>query len=194
MKKILDEFNIFKIIKEDVKKFPITMIIVVMLTLSVFGWFIAPAANDNSEMFYTIYSILSRLVIILPIIWLIVFIIEYNIKSKGKGSIKNALPYSSFVIVKVLILLLFCFLSNVNNQNLKEDKLITIFFSFEILWVGIYNIPKIMYKIGIQERKEEKMIITLLKSFLAGAIGYIYALMVSMLVSYIISYIIFVFI
>ena len=51
-----------------------------------------------------------------------------------------------------------------------------------------------MYKIGIQERKEEKMIITLLKSFLAGAIGYIYALMVSMLVSYIISYIIFVFI
>ena len=37
------------------------------------------------------------------------------------------------------------------------------------------NIPKIIYKIGMQERKKEKIIITLLKCLLASGIGYIYA-------------------
>ena len=42
------------------------------------------------------------------------------------------------------------------------------------------NIPKIIYKIGMQERKKEKIIITLLKCLLASGIGYIYAPLISL--------------
>ena len=180
MKKILNEFNIFKILKEDIKNLPITMIIVFMLTLSAFGWYMAPAANDGSEMFYTIYSILSRLMIILPICWLISFNMEYKKRFVRKCSIKNGLPYTIFVITKFLIILVVgAFSSDASHSELAKQM--SIFFGIEILWLGIYNIPKIMYKIGIQERKEEKSNnIVAIKCFLASGIGYIYGPLISM--------------
>ncbi len=179
MKKILNEFNIFKMIKEDVKKFPITMIITFMLTLSGFGWYIAPLANTDTEMFDIIYGILSRLLIILPICWLISIIIEHKKRFKDKFSIKTGLPYTIFVITKFLVIIVACAFSG-DDPHSELAKQMSIFFGIEILWLGIYNIPKIMYKIGIQERKEEKNnnIVTI-KCFLASGIGYIYGPLIS---------------
>ena len=187
MKKILDEINIFKMIKEDVKKFPITMIIIGMLTLSLFGCFIASAANNGSEMFYTIFRILTVIVSNLPPFLLVAFITEYNKNSKGKGSIKNVLPYSIFVITKVLILL-FMYAFAGDDPRSEFSKQMSIVMGIEIFWLGIYNIPKIIYKICIQERKKEKTIITLLKCALAFVIGFIYPFCVGIpIISYIIK-------
>ncbi len=176
MKEILNEFNIFKIVKEDVKRFPITMILEFMITLSILGWHIAPIAND-SEMFDTIYNILKMLVIILPLFWLIAFFIEYNKNSEKKGSIKNSLPYIIFCITKIsIILMAWAFSGDDPKSNLAKQMSLLI--GIEIIIIGIYNIPKIIYKICIQEKEREKIGIILLKCVLACIIGFGYVLLI----------------
>lgn len=153
MKIDLKDYNPVNIIKKDVKNFPVTFSlsnILILVTL------ISMWSDKITETLSIVETLFVALIVSFPM--------ETSKKSNIKKGIIRNIPYLLFILGEIIWVVIVYLMNDANSSHsqyaVRALIIEKILISIEMLWLGIWDIPKLLYNVTKQydDNKNRKAI------------------------------------